>query len=95
MPWDTSNHPGSTRRQRKQRADILRRDPVCYLAYDCCTTVATVEDHVTPLSQGGDRWAYSNRRGACEACHARKTQTEAQAGRPNRRRGPGKHPGLL
>lgn len=94
MPWDSSQHPGSTRRQRKERAHILQRDPICYLHYDCCTYTSTVEDHVTPLAQGGDRWSYSNRRGACKPCHDRKTQREARAGRADRRRPTEPHPGL-
>jgi 5-methylcytosine-specific restriction protein A len=94
VSWDTSRHPGSTRRQRKQRADILARDPACYLNYDGCTHTSTVEDHVIPLSQGGDRWAYSNRRGACTHCHNIKTQQEAQAARVSPKRPVPKHPGL-
>lgn len=95
MPWDSSGHPGSTRLQRKQRSDILKRDPVCYLRFPGCTDASTVEDHVIPLSQGGDRWSYSNRRGACTSCHNIKTQQEAQAARKTRTRTTPKHPGLL
>lgn len=94
MSWDTSRHPGSTRQQRKQRAEILQRDPVCYLQYDVCTQVSTVEDHVIPLSQGGDRWSYSNRRGACPPCHNIKTQQEARAARLSPARTQAPHPGL-
>lgn len=96
MPWSTSQHPGSTRRQRQQRADILARDPICYLAYPGCTGTSTEEDHVIPLHQGGDRWSYSNRRGACHHCHAIKTQRESAQARVRRdpRRQPAKHPGL-
>lgn len=95
MSWSTSQHPGSTRLQRKQRADILRRDPVCYLRYDGCTITSTIEDHVIPLSAGGDRWSYTNRRGACTHCHSIKTQAEAAAARAAKRHRPTEpHPGL-
>lgn len=95
QPWASSNHPGSTRRQRKQRADILTRDPICYLQYTGCTQTSTIEDHVIPLSQGGDRWSYSNRRGACATCHNIKTQQEAAAARLSTKRPAPRHPGLL
>lgn len=94
MAWSTSRHPGSTSRQRKQRAQILERDPICYLRYEGCTTTSTEEDHVIPLHKGGDRWSYSNRRGACHHCHAIKTGREAQAARLSPRRAALKHPGL-
>jgi 5-methylcytosine-specific restriction endonuclease McrA len=95
MAWATSRHPGSTSLQRRQRAEILQRDPLCYLQYAGCTGMATEEDHVTPLAQGGDRWSYSNRRGACHHCHAIKTAREsAQARRTRGRRPDERHPGL-
>jgi 5-methylcytosine-specific restriction protein A len=94
MAWSTSNHPGSSRLQRTQRAEILARDPVCYLRYAGCTGTSTEEDHVIPLSRGGDRWSYSNRRGACHHCHGIKTRTEAQAARSAKTRRPTeRHPG--
>jgi 5-methylcytosine-specific restriction endonuclease McrA len=95
VAWSTSKHPGSTSRQRRQRADILARDPICYLRFDGCTEVSTEEDHVIPLHKGGDRWSYSNRRGVCHHCHSIKTQTEAQAARLPTRRATPRHPGLL
>lgn len=95
MAWSTSNHPGSTRLQRTQRAEILARDPVCYLRYAGCTGTATEEDHVVPLAQGGDRWSYSNRRGACHHCHGVKTRAEARAARAAKSKQPTeRHPGL-
>jgi 5-methylcytosine-specific restriction endonuclease McrA len=94
MPWSTSTHPGSTRQSRALRADVLRYWPTCYLRSPGCTLVSTRDDHVVPLSQGGtDHW--DNHRGACENCHDLKTQCEAQAGKPTRRRPPERHPGLL
>lgn len=94
MPWSTSQHKGSTRASRALRADVLRYWPHCYLRYPGCTTVSTEDDHVIPLSQGGsDHW--DNHRGACAHCHQLKTQREAQAARPTRRRPVEKHPGLL
>jgi len=98
MGWESSTHPSSTRLQRKQRAFILARDPQCYLGYDGCTIVSTIEDHVIPLAQGGDRWSFSNRRGVCEPCHKVKTQAEAQAARAavmaKAKRPAQQHPGL-
>lgn len=97
MPWSTSTHPGSTRLQRKQRQQILARDPICYLQYEGCTQASTIEDHVIPLAQGGDRWSYTNRRGCCSHCHTIKTQTEAHTARSatTTRRPTERHPGLL
>ena len=95
MAWATSNHPGSTRQQRAQRAQILERDPLCYLRYTGCTGASTEEDHVIPLAQGGDRWSYSNRRGACHHCHGIKTRAEAAAARTGKgKQQTERHPGL-
>ena len=83
----------STRRSRlpadwpKIRARILQRDPLCRLAYDCCTGRSTEVDHVVR----GDNHADHNLQGVCSECHKRKTQAE----KPQRKRPPEQHPGRL
>jgi 5-methylcytosine-specific restriction enzyme A len=67
---------GSTRRSRTERAEVLRRWPICYLQYDGCTLTATEDDHVTPLAHGGTD-DLSNRRGACHHCHQIKSRRES------------------
>lgn len=86
---------GSTRQSRRQRAIVLRRDPVCYLHYDGCTIYSTEDDHVIPLSQGGSDHL-DNRRGACHRCHRKKSQSEAAQGKQAKRHRPAEpHPGLI
>lgn len=85
---------GSTRQSRRERAQVLAAWPICYLQYPGCTTVATEDDHVIPLSQGGSD-SLDNRRGACRQCHRIKSQREAAAGRRTKRGRPTeRHPGL-
>jgi 5-methylcytosine-specific restriction protein A len=71
---------GSTRQSRKQRAIVLADNPTCYLRYPGCIGVATEDDHVIPISQGGSD-DLTNRSGACAHCHRIKSQREAAIGR--------------
>lgn len=71
---------GSTRQSRRERAEVLRRWPTCHLRYEGCTGIATEDDHVIPLSQGGSD-DLANRRGACAHCHRIKSQREAAEAR--------------
>lgn len=93
MPWSTSHHPGSTRQSRREREQVLVTHPTCYLRYDGCTVISTEDDHIVPLHQGGTN-DLSNRAGACHHCHSIKTNREATAARPTRKRPTLKHPGL-
>ncbi len=71
---------GSTRATRALRDRVLADQPTCYLRFDCCTIVATQDDHVVPLSEGGsdDR---ANHAAACKPCHDRKSRQEAARAR--------------
>lgn len=64
--------------QRTRRAQ-LAREPLCR----DCGAIATEVDHVRPLEEGGDPWAFSNLQSLCASCHARKSLGEI------RRRGVG------
>jgi 5-methylcytosine-specific restriction protein A len=96
----TGGWQGSTRHDRlpadwpARRARVLRQQPTCRLAYDCCTTVSTQVDHV----RAGDDHRYINLQGACAPCHARKSAGEGTAahrakGWATTRRAPEPHPG--
>lgn len=86
---------GSTRASRTLRARVLAEHPVCYLNYDGCTTVATEDDHIVPLSQGGSDHL-SNHAGACHPCHRVKSQREAAQAHAHisEKRPQEQHPGL-
>lgn len=65
-----------SREQRRARGVLLRDNLRCYL----CGGIASLVDHVIPLSEGGpDTW--ENCRAICEPCHDEKTQAEAQRAR--------------
>jgi 5-methylcytosine-specific restriction endonuclease McrA len=58
-------------RQRKWRAVILARDPICVDPKGLHPNeprASVVADHIQPLQQGGS-WAFSNGRGLCVRCH--------------------------
>lgn len=93
MPWQTSQHPSSTRQSRRERQQVLAAWPVCYLGYPDCTIDSTEDDHVIPLAEGGTH-ALHNRRGACHNCHTIKTRAEAQRGKKRRQQSE-PHPGLI
>ena len=63
---------------RKDRKAFLSCNPLCAV---CLSneqyTVATVRDHIVPINQGGDAWAWSNAQGLCETCHNQKSGREA------------------
>ncbi|WP_091076767.1 HNH endonuclease [Microlunatus sagamiharensis] len=84
--------------QRKGRADVLSRAAgQCQIKGPGCTRLATIDDHVVPLSLGGSLGLH-NRQAACKTCHdlktardarSAKTAIQAKAKPPAR-----KHPGL-
>lgn len=67
---------GSTRQSRREREQALAACPTCYLDYEGCTIIATEDDHIIPLSQGGSN-DIANHAGACTHCHAIKSKHEA------------------
>lgn len=88
---------GSTRRWRELRTEILRRDPICRLQYDCCIQVSTEVDHIVNREAAPDlRYEPGNLQGVCPPCHARKTQSERTRGQQRRRSTQGEaHPGVI
>ena len=78
----------NTQRWRKDRAAHLSQ-PTYYrgewypvtLCVKCLergrVEIATVSDHIVPISQGGDVWDWANRQGLCPTCHNQKSGGEA------------------
>ena len=79
---DTPGPPrlrGRANQQRRQR--VFARDPLCVpCAAKGYVSVATIADHVVPLTQGGAD-NESNLQGVCSRCHKAKTQGEAARAR--------------
>jgi 5-methylcytosine-specific restriction enzyme A len=86
--WDAKKgytNRTATTEHKKRRTRILKRDPLCTLAYDgICTKVSTVCDHAIPLAAAqlvGLTVAQLDTddmcQGACEPCSRSKTAREA------------------
>ena len=41
-----------------------------------CSAYASEVDHITPISQGGDKWSRDNLQALCRGCHIDKTRKE-------------------
>jgi 5-methylcytosine-specific restriction protein A len=67
------------------RAQVLCEEPRCRLGLPGCTVVSTEVDHILPRSAGGSD-VRENLRGACAACHRRKTHEESVLGKKRKRR---------
>lgn len=86
----------STTAHKRWRLEVLERDGYrCQLRYDCCIGSATIGDHKLAVKLGGDEFDLANGQAACEPCHKVKTQAEAQAAKPSRKRPRETHPGLM
>lgn len=59
------------------RHAVLTHNPLCCF----CSDVATLVDHITPLSQGGARLDVRNLRPVCRDCHALLTANLRRTGR--------------
>ena len=59
------------------RLEVLSLQPLCR---DCeaqgMITVATVADHIKPVTSGGEFYDMNNLQGLCTSCHARKSSLE-------------------
>ena len=78
----------------KLRRRVLRRDGhTCQIGGPGCEVEATEVDHIVPVFEGGGN-ELGNLRSVCPACHAVKTQEEAQRGKvkQSRQRTPMAHP---
>ncbi|WP_312715495.1 HNH endonuclease [Corynebacterium flavescens] len=76
------------------RRRVMRRDQgQCQKRGPRCTLVATEVDHIVSVAEGGTD-DLNNLEAICSACHAPKTQAEAQRGRVrySRKRPPQAHP---
>jgi len=63
------------------RADLFRREPLCRVCQaNGRDTIATIRDHIVPLTEGGTEDA-TNIQPLCQRCSDRKTATESQRGR--------------
>lgn len=92
MAWSSSNRRASLPSDWKHlRAKILKRDPLCQLAYDCCAGASQEVDHIG----AADDHRPMMLRGVCVPCHKRRTQEQAQAARPTRARPQERHPGVI
>jgi len=76
-----------TRRWRSIRRQGLEQEPWCA---DCLKlsppifTQATVRDHITPVSMGGDFWNMSNHQSQCDKHHNSKSGKERHTKHANR-----------
>lgn len=58
------------------RAAKLRSQPFC--EHPDCHLLADEVDHITPISQGGDEWEWTNLASICITHHREKTRREAR-----------------
>ena len=68
---------GYDHRHQKLRISELREHPQCTF----CDRPATIIDHITPISRGGDVHDPENRRPVCRDCHDRLTENFRKTGR--------------
>ena len=76
-----AGYPYNTTAWKKLRKSKLRMDPMCA----CCKRVdklehATRVDHIKPINQGGDPWAWDNLQSLCESCHNSTKQAQDKGG---------------
>lgn len=100
-PWGRRYIPG----QSAQRRRVLARDPVCTCpgCEKCtptgCSRPSTEDDHLVPISQGGDSSTVvdDNHGGKCVPCHKHKSRKETEAARWALRpqRPSERHPGMI
>ena len=60
-------------RWRRLREDYLIENPECVM----CGRIATVVDHIKPITQGGSIWRWDNLQSLCKYCHNSKTAKES------------------
>lgn len=61
----------------------LRANPIC--EWPSCRLLATEVDHVRPLAEGGQRYAWRNLAALCAGHHQVKTTQDALRGKQRRR----------
>jgi 5-methylcytosine-specific restriction protein A len=70
----------NSRRWQRLRKAKLQTDPLCQYHIGGIAA-ATEVDHRTPISKGGDPWAWDNLASACHECHSAKTWHVDQLGK--------------
>jgi 5-methylcytosine-specific restriction enzyme A len=56
---------------RRLREQVLRVQPPCVLCLQRGLAVPSEQvDHIQPIADGGEPWAFSNLRGLCAPCHS-------------------------
>lgn len=70
---------------KRLRDAFIRGNPKCVICEaEGRFTIATVVDHIEPVSEGGNAFDWGNLQSLCETCHNRKTGREVQARRRKR-----------
>jgi 5-methylcytosine-specific restriction protein A len=79
-PWEGSPQRAarSTRWAKRRRAQ-LKLHGICQ--WPGCRVVATEVDHITPIGEGGDEYAWHNLQNLCGAHHQQKTTADALRGK--------------
>lgn len=98
MTWE-SGGPGSHIPEKSKRAVRKRQGNRCNtIDPKVCTKVVEEFDHIVNVKKLRIDRKHANDpallQGLCRACHAKKTQAEAQEGRKKHLRKPPRHPGL-
>jgi 5-methylcytosine-specific restriction protein A len=75
MSWDPARKHGRKHRQTAAWV-IAKAGGLCQIQGQHCIRVATEDDHIVPLFEGGTD-ALTNHQAACSPCHCAKTQAEA------------------
>jgi 5-methylcytosine-specific restriction enzyme A len=82
--WRTTGAPPPARirgrKLQRLRAELFTKQPLCVVCLSTGRiTIATIRDHVVPLTEGGpdDR---TNEQPICADCHRAKTEVEAKRG---------------
>ena len=77
--WEGSTHPRDTAKWKRVRRNKLRMTPLC--EWPGCRLLAAQVDHIVPLAEHGDRYAYANLQSLCREHAIVKTTADAQRGR--------------
>lgn len=82
--WSGRTHRAGGRAVTRARERRLRDSPIC--ATPGCGRIATRDDHIVPLAEGGADLDEENHQTLCQRCHDAKSKAEAARGRARRRR---------
>jgi 5-methylcytosine-specific restriction endonuclease McrA len=75
----------STRRWKKIRYEVLRKEPLCRICQSKgITTPAVTVDHILSITDGGSFWSYANLQPLCAKCHKIKTYQDMKKRRLNK-----------